>query len=246
MALFIAICDDEKNINAELEHNVISVLNNLCVKHSIDVFYTGSELRKALDAGTHYDLIFLDIEFPSDEVSGLDIGKLIRDVHRNDAVSIVYISWENKYSMQLFETQPLHFLVKPLDISRVEGVMKKHMMKTQHWLNHFTYKLRHEFHKVQIKDISYLESSGRKLILHLSDGRKNEFYGSLREVYSEQLRRFDFLYISSSFAVNFDFIEKYRYEEVLLRNVGTPLLVSQRRRKTIKEEYGAIIQRRMN
>jgi len=35
------------------------------------------------------------------------------------------------------------------------------------------------------------------MILHLADGRKEEFYGSLKNEYEEQLKKFDFLFFSN-------------------------------------------------
>ena len=110
MALFVAICDDEKRVGTELESALFKILGNLNIKCEVDVYLTGEELCAKLEDGAQYDLIFLDIEFAKNAINGVEAGRLIRDIYRNDLTSIVYISWEMKYSMQLFDIRPLNFL----------------------------------------------------------------------------------------------------------------------------------------
>ena len=244
MTLFIAICDDEKRIGAELESAIMDMLGKMNVEYEIDVYFTGEELCQRMEAGAIYNLIFLDIEFAKNAIDGVEVGRLIRKAHRNNMVSIVYISWEMKYSMQLFDIRPLNFLLKPLDYVKVEEVLRTYLELAGLWLGDFTYKIGHDTYKVQIKDIVYLQSVKRKLILHLADGRQEEFYGTLKEVYQEQLQRFDFLFIHASYVVNYDYISALRYDELVLMDGMTSLPISRHKRKDVREEYCTITERR--
>ena len=95
-----------------------------------------------------------------------------------------------------------------------------------------------------IKDIAYLESDKRKLKMHLADGRKEEFYGTLNEVYQEQLQDFDFLFIHTSYLVNFDYIKAVKYKEVVLTTGGLSLPIGRTKRIEIREAYCNITDRR--
>ena len=243
--IYIAVCDDEIKIGAELERALIDIFSKLNIKHEIDVFFTGEELHRKMEAGSHYDLIFLDIEFAHSEINGVEVGRLIRDVHQNYFASIVFISWEQKYALQLFDIQPLNFLVKPLKNEKIEEVVKKYLKIAGFLSGAFTYKIGHDSFKVQIKDIIYLESRDRKLVLHLADGRKEEFYGSIKGVYEEQLKQFDFLFIHNSYVVNFDYITALKFSEVFLVDSVTPLPISRHRRNEARESYSEIIKKRM-
>ena len=242
--LNIAICDDEQKIGSEIECFVIELLGKLNVKHEIDVYFSGGELCKSMENGAHYDLIFLDIEFAQHEVNGIEVGRLIRDTHQNHMVSIVYISWEKKYALQLFEIQPLNFLIKPLRQEKIEETVKKYLRIAKNWSETFTYKMGHDTFKVQIKNIVYLESYNKKLVLHLIDGRKKEFYGSIKEAYEEQLKKYDFLFIHNSYVVNFDYVAALKFNEAVLVDSVTPLPISKHRRNKVKENYYAIMNRR--
>ena len=242
--LSIAICDDEKNIGAELESVLIEILVKLNVKHEIDVFFDGKELCKKLETQTHFDLIFLDIEFAKDEMSGIEVGRLIRDTHKNNMVSIVYISWEKKYAMELFDIRPLHFHVKPLSHDKVEKVVRTYLEISGLWSGVLSYRVGYDTFKVPLKDVLYLENYERKVILYLADGKKKEFYGSLKEVYEEQLKKFDFLFIHASYVVNYDFIAIVEYSQLFLADTELPLPISKHRRNEVRENYFAITKRR--
>ena len=242
--LIVAICDDERNIGSELENTLFEIFYKLNIKADIDVFYTGEELRRHIEAGAHYDLIFLDIQFAQSETDGVEVGRFIRDVHHNHLTSIVYISWEKNYAMQLFEIQPLNFLVKPLTDERIEEVVRRFLKISGLWSGTFTYKIGHDNFKVQIKNIVYLESYDRKIIIHLADGRKEEFYGSIKEAYEGQLKQYDFLFIHNAYVVNYDYVAALKFNQVLLAESTTPLPISKHRKNEVRESYYAILERR--
>ena len=243
MALRIAICDDEKGIGAALESALLSIFARLGIRCEIDVYFTGEALCAKMESGAHYHLIFLDIEFPESVMTGVEVGRCIRETHHNHTVSIVYISWEMKYSMALFDIRPLNFLIKPLSDAKIESVVKTYLDIAGPLSQDFTYKIGHDIHAVQVKDIVYLQSENRKVILHLADGRKEAFYGVLKDVYEAQLQKFDFLLIHASYAVNYDYIAVAKYGEMVL-TAGQSLPISKPRRSEIRQAYGAIMEKR--
>ena len=242
----IAICDDEKNIGAALERTLIDIFGKLGIKYDIDVFFTGKELFNKMEAETSYNLIFLDIEFAKNEVNGVEVGRQIREVYQNYLASIVYISWEKKYVMQLFDIQPLNFLIKPLQNDKIEEVIKTYLKITKHWSGEFFYKIGHETFKVQIKDIIYLESNDKKICMRHANGNKIEFYKSIKEAYAEQLSKFDFLFIHNAYIVNYDYITSLKFSEVILADEVTSLPISKHRRNEVRERYFEIMKKRMN
>ena len=242
--IIVAICDDDKRLAAELECALVDVFDKLQIKYEIDVYFTGEELCRKLEAGAVYDLIFLDIEFAKGELDGVEVGRLIRDTYQNNMVSIVYISWQKNYAFQLFEVHPLNFLVKPLEHDKIDNVKKKYLKIAGLWSEVFVYKFGHDAFKVQVKDIVYLESAKRKVVLHLSDGRKEAFYGTLKEAYREQLQKFDFIPIHAAFIVNYDYLDVLRHNELFLTGINMPLPISQHRRKEVKEIYYTITEKR--
>jgi len=242
MAHFIAICDDEKDICAELESIVIDICDKLNIKYEIDIYFTGEALCQKISAGAHYDLIFLDIEFAKHKMNGIEVGRFIRDTHNNSIMSIVYISWHMKFAMQLFDMQPLNFLIKPLDDTKVENTIKAYLKISKFWSETFTYKIGHDIFKVKIKELVYLESLDRKVVLHFADGRKAEFYGALKEVYQDQLEKFNFLFIHAKYVVNYDYVTVLKYDELIIAERNATLPISQSKRKEIRNLYMMILE----
>jgi len=222
----------------------MKMLEKINIPCEIDVYFTGEELCAKMEAGAHYDLIFLDIEFAQNAIDGVEVGRLIRETHKNNITSIVYISWKMKYSMQLFDIRPLNFLIKPLDYNKVEQVVKTYLNISGQWARNFLYKIGHSIYKVPVKDIVYLQSDKRKLIMHFADGRKEEFYGTLNEVFQEQLKGLDFLFIHTSYVVNYDYVKAVKYKEVILTTGETPLPISRPKRTEIREAYCTIMESR--
>ena len=243
MSVYIAICDDERGVCGTMETALIDILTRLNIKYEIDVYSSGEKLCNEMDAGASYDLIFLDIELTGDTQSGIDVGKRIRGAMDNNAVSIVFMSWEAKYSLQLFDISPLNFLIKPLDANKIENVVRRYLKVANIWSGNFSYKIGHRACYAAIKDIIYMESSGRKIIIHMTDNRKEIFYGGLKEIYREQLKKHDFLLIHNAYAVNYLFVQSFKYEELTLKELDLVLPISQTRRKDVRETFYAIRER---
>jgi len=147
--------------------------------------------------------------------------------------------------LQLFEIQPLNFLIKPLKEEKIDEVIDKYLKITGLWSGVFTYKIGHDTFKAQVKDIIYLESYDRKLVLHLADGSKDEFYGSLKNEYEVQLKKFDFLFIHNAYVVNYDYVAAMKYSQVSLVDSGVSLPISKHRRNEVRENYYEIMKRRL-
>jgi len=243
MPLQVAICDDEKKICSELEALLRKILVASNVKHEIDVFFSGENLCRKMESQAHYDLIFLDIEFAKAEINGVEVGKRIRDTYESHTVSIVYISWEEKYSMQLFKVRPLDFLIKPLDYEQVDQVVQTYLRLFRMETDDFVYRVRLELHRVKIKDIVFLESINRKLILHLAGGTKKVFYGTLKDVFSEQLQNANFLHTHVSYIVNYNYVTALTRNSVVL-STGKELPISRQKKDEVEEAYFAIMERR--
>jgi DNA-binding LytR/AlgR family response regulator len=242
--VMVAICDDDKVVGSELERALIDIFGKMQMGHDIEVFFSGEDLCRRMEAGSHYDLIFLDIEFAKNEINGVEVGRFIREAQHNDLVSIVYISRVKNYAFQLFEVRPLNFLIKPLEYGAIEKTVRTFIKVAGLWSGEFSYSIGRDTFKVKVKDIAYLESLNKKLILYFADGRTAEFYGSLKDIYVKQLKKFDFLFIHASYVVNFDHISAINYNQLFLADSATPLPISQGRRNEVREQYCAILKRR--
>ncbi len=225
----IGICDDGENMCAALEKILRQYGSETELAMEIAVWYTGEELQDYLAAGNYLDILFLDIELS--RMTGIDLGSYIRNDLGNLRLQIVYISGKSSYAMQLFRTQPLNFLVKPIRQEQVNAVMDTACRVLERRNEIFSFLLGNDHYYVPFGDILYFESQRRKVRI-AAVGKDYEFYGALRET-AKRLPA-DFIEIHQSFLVNRAYIRRYGYESVEMAN-GDVLTISRAKRKAVRE-----------
>lgn len=225
----IAICDDEKEISGFLEEHVAKYIRECGRECEIEVFYDGEALCQDMQIN-EYDLVFLDIELP--DITGVDIGRFIREELCNEVVQIAYISAKKQYAMKLFEYRPINFLVKPLKYEDIAKIIDKYFRVTEYNDVLFTYKKKYELYKVKLSDILYLQSQGRTVTIVTMQGT-DTFYGSLEKIYSDMKCK-KFIFIHKSYVVNYAYITSFEMDSVTL-TTGEKLPISQARRKAVNE-----------
>lgn len=229
--LNIAICDDSVEITNQVEEFLLEISKNHLVEIDIDVYYSGEELLKAFLNDSSYDIIFLDIEM--NLIDGIQVGKKIREKFENEYIKIVYISAKESYAMELFQIRPIDFLVKPLDIKKIESVFLTALKLIEKTNRYFVYKSGQYSNKVQIGDILYFESKNR-IINIITAKEVYAFYGNLDEI-EEQVINLSFLRIHKSYLINYEHAVTFQYDRVVLSN-ETILPISQVRRKDIRKQ----------
>ena len=108
----IGICDDGKNICSSLEEMILQYAEKINIPVEIKIWYTGEGLCDYLKERQQIDILFLDIELF--EMTGIQAGDFIRNRLEDRGMQIIYISGKSSYARELFKTQPMDFLVKPI------------------------------------------------------------------------------------------------------------------------------------
>lgn len=175
MDIKIAICDDINEMCVCIENKVEGILKNKSIGYEIDIFNSGEELCRMLDE-IRYDLIFLDIEFP--KMDGIEIGKYIREIIKDNITQIVYVSGRKKYAMELFQVRPIDFIVKPLEDKQLERVIDIYIDIMGGMKNFFEYRKSYSHKKVELYKIMYFIRDNRKVTVVTSE-EKDAFYESL-------------------------------------------------------------------
>ena len=196
----IAICDDDSTICSFIENTILNFNKKMNEMIDVEIFYSGEELYGDLKRGTYYDLVFLDIELKF--ISGVEVGKKIRDELKNDIIQIVYISAKDCYAMELFEVRPMHFLVKPLKEDKIKSVILKGMELSDKLSQVFKYKIGRRIVKKPVREIIYFESMDRQVRMITMDGNEI-FYGSLKDIF-KQVEKFNFIYCHKSYLINYN------------------------------------------
>lgn len=225
----IGICDDGENVCSYIENMLLQCAKEKNIQIDTFVWYTGEGLKAYLERGNQLDILFLDIELF--QMSGIEVGKFIRNQLDDMGMQIVYISGKASYARQLFKTQPLDFLVKPVTKDRISDVLETGLKVLKRKNEKFEFRQGKDYYYVPMRDIVYFVSEGRKVKI-VTMKEIFEFYGRLRETVlwlSE-----DFVTIHKSYIVNKQYIFRYSYEAVELVN-GIVLTISPANRKQVRE-----------
>lgn len=228
--LKIAICDDEKGLCSELESMLENIGKKLNISMEISIWFSGESIRDYLEKGNQIDIIFLDIELI--KLTGIDIGSYIRNSLYDVKTQIVYISSKTSYALKLFKTQPYDFLVKPINqkdlFDVISGILK--IIETKNQM--FQYQSGREINKVAYDEILYFKSDRHKVVA-VTKGKEIVFYGKLKEVASDAPPQF--LAIHKSYLVNQDYVIKYTFDFVEMKNHDI-LTISKAYQKEVREK----------
>ena len=226
----IGICDDGENICTSIENMLLQCAKENDIQINTIVWYTGEGLRDYLKSGNHLDILFLDIELF--KMTGIEVGNFIRKQLDNIGMQIVYISGKSSYAQQLFKTQPLDFLVKPISQEQIDETMKTAVRLIKRREERFEFQKGKEHYYVPMGDIVYFGSEGRKIKV-VTLKTTFEFYGKLKEV--AKCLSEDFVVIHQSYIVNREYVFRYTYEMVELVD-GTILTISLANRKLVRDK----------
>lgn len=232
----IGICDDDDELALQLKAMISEINNTSNENISVSTFCSGKTMYEELeDHKTVFDIIFMDIMMP--DMDGIDVGNKIREELDDSITQIVYISSQTNYAMQLFQSRPFDFLVKPFSKERVEEVVVKALKAIARGQKQYTFMTgrNRELIKIPYTKILYFQSHVRKIEVITVDHQTYEFYGKLDEVYKE-VQNEQFLYIHKSYLVNYSQVSSMTYESVHMSD-GTELSISPSKRKEIRSMY---------
>lgn len=228
--LCIAICDDDDNACLKIESIILKLSKLLKEEVKIKLFYSGEALYQNLFDGSYFDIIFLDIELQM--MSGVEVGRKIRDMMHNETTQIVFISGKDSYAMDLFDIRPFDFLIKPIQAEKIEKVIRKFFELMSRQKQFFEYKKGQTIKKILMNDIIYFESNGKKIKI-FSNNKVIEYYGKLSDV-NHQLCNQDFLFIHKSYLINFLHVIEYQYNYVKMSNKNV-LSISRQNKKIVRD-----------
>jgi two-component system LytT family response regulator len=146
---------------------------------------TGEEARAKIPQVLP-DLIFVDVEMPG--ISGLD---LLRELPRDQARCIVFLTAHEEYALDAFNVEALDYLLKPIDdvrfaacIERARRMLALHRQEANFerlygllanpessggMIKRFPVRRGNEFTFVQVEDVDWIEGLGDYAGLHVGD-----------------------------------------------------------------------------
>ncbi len=227
----VGVCDDQIAFTEYMYRLIGQYAKEKKEEISVKQFNSAEELLKSLEEKESFEILFLDIEMKG--MDGIALGKKLRE--KAYRILIVYVSGYDKYLRQLFEIEPFRFCSKPVDENELFDILDKAIARIR-IRSRETFRFQYGKNVVNLlcADISYLESSGRKIIVHSVNG-VYEYYDKLDHAEHELAGR-RFVRIHKAYLINMDYVEAFQYEKVALRD-GTILNISEKNRARVRSIF---------
>lgn len=225
----IAVCDDDK---AAREH-IASLIKEQIQDAEIMTFATGEEMLKERNS---FDISFLDVEMR--EMSGMDVANHIRHEEQGSTKSIIiFVTGYEKYMNDAFDVSAFHYLLKPINEEKFRTVFERALKELsaieERTKRYILIKNSGAQQRVYIRDIYYIESANKKVIIHTKAGVL-ESYGTMEKL--EQMTGSGFYRCHRCYLVNMEKIVSYNADTIQVAN-GDKLILAQKKYNDFIKQY---------
>jgi DNA-binding LytR/AlgR family response regulator len=210
---------DDEPLALEIIKKYVSAYPSLKMLSTFEDAITGAEFLKS----NKVDVLFLDIDMP--DISGVD---LVRSLQEQPMV--IFTTAYKQFAFEGFELEALDYLLKPINSSRFDTAVHKaidyyqfkhtdHNTVDEHIYVHSEYRLI----KINIHDISYIESMQDYIKIHLLSADKPVLtLMSLKSVI-EKIPAAKFIRIHRSYVVAKEQIRYIHNRKIKLHNIELPV-----------------------
>lgn len=171
----IAICDDESRVR----ENIKSILEKAFPDVSVREFDSGQKLLEAADSEYLPDIVLLDIAM--DGMNGMETAKKLRE---NSDMLLIFVTGIKEQVFQAFDVGAFHYLLKPVEKEKLISVVSKAISEAEKnniQPRFMMIKASEGYRRLNMADILYAESDGRKVILHMKQ-EILEFYDRMEDL----------------------------------------------------------------
>ncbi|MGN1136241.1 MAG: LytR/AlgR family response regulator transcription factor [Oscillospiraceae bacterium] len=206
----VAICDDEKPMQAILENllNEYSRMRNIDV--FVDKFDNGRNLLKAINE-REYEIVFMDYQM--DDIDGMETSRLIRN--KNKECVIIFVSAYPEVAVDSFEVNTFRFIVKPINKEKLFKAIDDYL-KSIDYDNLLILKTHEGTWKIKVSDIIYAEAKGKHTIIRTTQ-KIFEIHIHLKKI-EEKLPIEKFCRCQRAYIAGFSHIENHSNTEIFFDN----------------------------
>ena len=212
----IALCDDETALSMQLEALIDSwskQQNHPCL---IKAFTSGEELLFETTGSYPFDLLLLDIDLGSGNLSGLDLARKIRETDAR--VPLAFLTNHPGHVFEGYEVSALRYLMKPVTAEHLFPLLDLALERIGRASRYLVLEVDGEQRRVEEDAILYLEARGHTVLLETAHGSL-----PVKTALSTLTRQLstDFVPTHRSFLVNLRHVERVARTECLLEGGHT-------------------------
>lgn len=230
----IALCEDSTQDKLYIQQLLDQVFSELKQHYRLYVWSSAEGFLS--EAAPHtFDIAIFDVEL--DRMNGIEASRRLRAKDKN--VIIIFTSSHPEYVFSSFPSEPLNYLVKPVEYTKLLAVIRESVRRIQESQNDvFSFEAKGIVYNIPIKDIVLFESHARIIRIRLSESTY-EFYGKLDDI-AKNPHLSAFIRCHKSFFVNPVYIQRIGNDAITLSTDDT-IPVSRGNMKRVKEEYAMFL-----
>lgn len=233
--LTIVIFDDDI-LSLSQTHVLVEKSLPADIDHTIRLATNIDELEAVVSSEARIDILFCDIAMPEGRPSGIDIVQQL--FPPESGTQVIYISGYLELAPEVYRTNHLYFLLKPIDPAKLTDAIGKALAQlSSRQPTMLRIKCGHRDQLVSASIIRYIESNLHKATINCGS-KSFETYAKLDDLQT-QLPAF-FSRCHRSFLVNLSFVKSLSESELHLTD-GTTLPVSRRRAHQVQHDLLAHI-----
>lgn len=162
----IAVCDNNRNACNE-------ILRLIRKDKPTAKIFTFTSAETLLDAPEDFSIYFLDIR----GVSGLEIARNLRarqNLQGKPKSILIFITGYREYMAEAFDVNAFHYILKPIDTKKFSQVLARACHEVEESESraekYLLLKVGGVHKKFYLRNIFFIESNNKKVIVHTSDG----------------------------------------------------------------------------
>lgn len=224
-----AICDDQPQALEELRR----ILLRFPPVKKVHAYTDMESFWATIEAGVHYDIVFMDINWEREE-NGIDFAeKLYQICPYTKVVYVTGYTFDYVEDIFLRHTNLYGLLKKPVNPDQLERILEKLLEEQRVSEGKLLIYYQGGHMTVPFQDILYLESRLHKtcVVLRTREYLCSESLEGLKQQLGAQ-----FLNCHKSYVVNMEYIQEFRGRELVLEGEHV-IPVSKARAKASKEQF---------
>lgn len=232
----VLICDDDRQDADYIQEIVTAQFANN--KIGLDLYQLPDPLKISPQVLSDCDIAFLDIDYQSNEVNGLDVARMIRSL-RKDAI-IIFVTNFIEYAPSGYEVRAFRYVLKRNLDRDLPSIVEKAIQEYQSRGESIKVLSEDEYVDLRLSSILYIDVTGHNTVLHCIDSKSGKPREHLTHTplsaFADDLENRGFLRIHKSILVNMQNIKRFQSKGAALSD-GTVLRVSEKNYALNKEKY---------
>lgn len=224
----IAICDDD-NLRIEIFKNSIDryLKEHGDGGYTLTTYTSGKPLIDDVSDGEWYDIIILDVSINGE--NGIEIAKRLRKIGYYG--NITFWTERKEYVFDALDVLPVHYIIKGSEHGRMYSVVEQTLENIRE--KTLTIKNKNYFHRAEFRNIEYIESQNKYIMIHCTCGISHKERGKLNDIEKSLDGRF--LRCHQSYIVNKDEVSEVSHFFTMVSGAIVP--IRQRELAKIREKY---------